>query len=391
MSRRIATILPLELDYSARLLEGALQFVREHQEYTLVDYTYSVDAPDRLKLRTPLEFDAAMIWASRSATWVHDLRNQGLPILSVSGDWPVEEIPCLAFDSEAVVQNAVDHLAAFSPAQLLHLEFHLHGLPIKENRARLFKKAARQYGIPTTSEEIFEAGGPPTGEATRRTPLDPSPAARLKTLLSQLKLPAGIWCGEDHLARRVCESVSDLGLRIPKDIAILGLGNFPTSECGTPAISSIPLPGTFIGHQGFSMLSRILAGRLTPRPYTPVPPPPVIVRESSKSLDTRDATGRARALIAERACEGITVGQVADAVGLSPQTLHSRFVHRFKNSPGEEIRKIRIATAKRYLRDSSLTISRVALLCGFDRLNRFSNFFRRETGLSPRAWRNESD
>ncbi|MFN0128701.1 MAG: helix-turn-helix domain-containing protein [Verrucomicrobiales bacterium] len=59
--------------------------------------------------------------------------------------------------------------------------------------------------------------------------------------------------------------------------------------------------------------------------------------------------------------------------------------------PGEPIRRVRIVAAKRHLTDPRLSIARVAHLCGFDQQSKFSNFFRRETGLSPRTWRREAD
>lgn len=385
--RRIAVILPLESDHSARLLEGALRYTRDKPVVTLVDLFYPVDQPSRLKLRDPLDFDAAVIWASRDAAWVETLIQRGIPMVSVSGDWPVDRIPCISFDSDAVARIAVDHLAGAGPARLLYVDFRLQGLPVKERRSRLFLAQAARHGIPATCHQVFRPGVEEVTEAARRLPLEDKPARRLKKALSKSPLPVGVWCGEDHLARRVCELARDLGLRVPEDVAVLGLGDFPVAECGSPTLSSLPLPGERIGFQAVALLHQQLILGEAPPPFTPVEPPPVARRESTAGNPSDDLLGRALALIARRACEGITVKEIAAEVGVTPQSLHSHFIRHRGHAPGEEIRGVRLATAKRHLADPSITVSHVATLCGFDQANRFSNFFRRGTGASPREWR----
>nr|WP_226895053.1 substrate-binding domain-containing protein [Luteolibacter marinus] len=330
-----------------------------------------------------------MIWASRDASWVEALLDRGIPLVSVSGDWPVERVPCISFDSEAVVKIAVEHLAATAPARLLYVDFRTHGLPVKERRCQMFVEHTRRLGIPATCHQVFEPADAADSEAARRLPLGDLPARRLRQALASSPLPVGIWCGEDHLARRVCDLATDMGLRVPEDIAVLGLGDFPVAECGHPTLSSIPLPGERIGFEALAVLHRHLIEGKRPPPFTPVPPPPVTRRESTAGHSPDDPLGRAMSLIASGACEGITVKEVAAGVGMSPQSLHARFNRQFGQPPGEAIRGARLAAAKRHLADPSLTVSRVAALCGFDQVNRFSSFFRRETGSSPRDWRKD--
>ncbi|THJ74139.1 helix-turn-helix domain-containing protein [Candidatus Frankia alpina] len=48
---------------------------------------------------------------------------------------------------------------------------------------------------------------------------------------------------------------------------------------------------------------------------------------------------------------------------------------------------MRIDVARRRLTESELTVTEVAQLCGFSSSSQFSTAFRRETGMSPRAFR----
>ncbi|MFN0128700.1 MAG: hypothetical protein ACKV19_18675 [Verrucomicrobiales bacterium] len=58
---RMAALLPLDLEYSGRLLAGAIQYVNKHRRLSLIDIPYFVDNPNALKLRGPIGFDGALI------------------------------------------------------------------------------------------------------------------------------------------------------------------------------------------------------------------------------------------------------------------------------------------------------------------------------------------
>lgn len=152
---RIAAILPMEMEYSARLLEGGIDYVREHPQVVLVDLPYPVAAPQDLVLRQPYPFDAALVWATCEAAWVEDLLSAGMPVVSASSDWPPERVPCVSFDTTAAVGAAVNHLARLQPKSMAYLVFQLTGNPVAESRSRLFRKMAARHGITVTIAGLF--------------------------------------------------------------------------------------------------------------------------------------------------------------------------------------------------------------------------------------------
>lgn len=384
---RIAVGAPLEMEYSARLLEGAFEYCREHRAVQVIDLPYRGDAPSRLRHPARLRLDGALIWATREASWVKDLLAAGVPMVSASGDWPIDRIPCVSFDAAGLVEVAVEHLASLRPAILLHLQFRITGVPQVEGRCRQFEQAAARRGIPSRSEELLRRGDKADYALTWRSPLAPALRRRLTALLRDLPKPAAVWCGVDDLGLRVCELAAEIGLEVPRDLAVLGTGDFRVAECAPLPLSSIPLPGDKIGFRALELLHGHLSRRHAIPPFTPVMPPPVVARESTSGKRTGSPLDRARNVIAARCCEGITVKEVAAAVGLSPQALHLQFVRHLGRAPGEEIRLVRHAAAKRFLLDSRLSIARVATLCGFNQQSKFADFFRRGAGLSPRDWR----
>lgn len=82
-----------------------------------------------------------------------------------------------------------------------------------------------------------------------------------------------------------------------------------------------------------------------------------------------------------------TVTSLAGRIGLSP----SRFAARFRQRCGESVMayvaRVRLDAACRMLRDSDLSLSRVAERVGYDSLPGFSRAFRRRLGQSPLKWR----
>jgi LacI family transcriptional regulator len=385
---RIAAIFPQELEYSGRLLEGATAYASEHRHITLVDLAFSVDAP----WEAPFDegkppFDAALVWATTEARWVERILSASLPVVSAGCDWPVGKIPIVAFDGNEVVEVAIDHLIRRKPASLAHFEFCFEQSEVLRKRSRYFQEVGTQKGILTTSHHVFGVDDPDHSSLGRRTPLKGRSAERVADILRGLKLPAGVWCGDDYLGLRICEVAQSIGLAVPEDLAVLGLHDLRCAATGRPPLSSIPLPGALIGFKAMGALDNKLSGKAELPIELSISPPSVVARESTVGDLSDDPAGRALKLITERACQGITVGELAKHTGVSAQTLHARCLARTGQTPGELIKREKIATAKRLLRDPRMTIGGVAERCGYEQQSNFSNFFRRETGFTPRAWR----
>ena len=71
-------------------------------------------------------------------------------------------------------------------------------------------------------------------------------------------------------------------------------------------------------------------------------------------------------------------------------TLHRAFMTRCGRTPGAEIRRVKMERAQYYLRTTSLSITHIADLCGYNEHSKFCNFFKRETGLTPSQYRDSN-
>lgn len=79
--------------------------------------------------------------------------------------------------------------------------------------------------------------------------------------------------------------------------------------------------------------------------------------------------------------------ELAASVGMSPFHLHRALTSRLGESVGQYCLRSRIAGAAYLLGDTTLTITDVAMMVGYDTPAAFSAVFRRRAGLSPQQWR----
>ncbi|MGZ6015213.1 MAG: AraC family transcriptional regulator [Phenylobacterium sp.] len=101
-----------------------------------------------------------------------------------------------------------------------------------------------------------------------------------------------------------------------------------------------------------------------------------------------DPMERARRHIEANLDWALSLGDLADAVGLSPYHFTRLFTGRFGLSPMAYVRVRRLEAAAERLRNGSrITIVDLAFDCGFDSQEGFTRAFTREFGISPGRYR----
>jgi transcriptional regulator GlxA family with amidase domain len=85
--------------------------------------------------------------------------------------------------------------------------------------------------------------------------------------------------------------------------------------------------------------------------------------------------------------ESITVGDLAKASAMSRRGWHKAFQKHTGQSPGHELRRLRIEHAKDLLDNSDHNLASIAPMCGFRSVNSFWVAFRQVTGISPGKYR----
>ena len=114
----------------------------------------------------------------------------------------------------------------------------------------------------------------------------------------------------------------------------------------------------------------------------------VVRRESTRRLSTADPViSHALERIRKDACAGLSAREVLAETGLNRRVAEIRFRRLTGHSVLDEIRSVRLEAAKKLLANKLISVEAIAHQCGYDTLPAFSCFFKAETGLSPRDWR----
>jgi transcriptional regulator GlxA family with amidase domain len=83
------------------------------------------------------------------------------------------------------------------------------------------------------------------------------------------------------------------------------------------------------------------------------------------------------------ACEGISVDDVCKRLSISRRQFERRCMAALGHLPGEEIRRLRMARARDLLENTNLSLTQIALRCGYAHLSSFSAAFHQSTGQAP--------
>ena len=306
-------------------------------------------------------------------------RRNGQPVIAVGEFRSISGCHVARADNDSLARDAAEHLL-----QLGFAHFAFYGrrdLDISRERFRLFAGRLRQRGIgcdrflapPDLSTESA------WGENERR----------LSAWLRRRKRPLAVVAESDHVAVQVLEACRAARLRVPRDVAVLGIGNDETlCSLTRPRLSSVLSPYEEIGYRAAERLDNLIRGKACPDPEVLVPSGGVVARASTDTVASSDPLiARALHFIRSRPGERVTVEQVLDHVQASRRTLEYRFREHLDCTPAEAIRQSRLQYLKNLLVETDLPIGRVVLRSGFESHAAMSAFFRRHMGMNPKEYR----
>lgn len=95
----------------------------------------------------------------------------------------------------------------------------------------------------------------------------------------------------------------------------------------------------------------------------------------------------ARRILRDCCTAGITVRAVADCLGIHCVHLARAFRRHFHISPSEYMSRCRISRARELLVSSRLPLAEIAMEVGFSDQSHLTNAFKRETAMTPAAYR----
>ena len=232
-------------------------------------------------------------------------------------------------------------------------------------------------------------------------PGDVSDARRFRAGLSKFlaarKKPCGIFAANDATAMLVRNECAALGLRIPQDVALIGVDDSPIyCERGEPTLTSVRLDIEGGGRAVAELLSTLIrdgAGRIRHRAsggglVVRYGVEGVVRRASTRVLQVFDArVSRALEWIRLNACSPIDVDDVVAVMGCSRRLADLNFRKATGRSILDEIHARRLDEVKSLLKRDDIPIREIPTHCGYDRGPFLGILFKRVTGRTMRQWR----
>jgi len=374
--RRVALFMEVSSAYDHGVARGIMRYARTFGNWQLFGYGWSLP---RIRDKRTWGGDG-VITRVHTPTELLPLLALGVPIVDVCRTSPHPRIHSAANDDEATGRAAGDHMLAAG-----HHHFAFCGSPEGAWSQRRFKGFSERIGIAQTAIPMLQK----PRDWWRRLE---GPSAVVKQWLRQLERPTAIFAGDDIIGVQLTMACADLGLRVPDDIAIVGVDNEEVlCEFSNPTLTSIPCDTERMGYEAAALLDNLMkTGDPGVAQHIAIPPLPIVVRGSSDSFATSDpAVLAALRLIHQHDHLVAHVPQVVAVSGLSRRALEQRFRKELQRTIHDEIHRARMQRACHLLLTSTIPVAKVAIRCGFSSPQRFHAVFSRDFGISASEYRDQ--
>lgn len=215
------------------------------------------------------------------------------------------------------------------------------------------------------------------------------PSDQLKSWLCELPEPSGVFATTDALGVVIASSCRFASLKVPEQIAILGVSNNELlCNLEYPSLSSIRLPGERLGFEAAQRLHSMISGYEESVDALRLMPIDVVNRQSSDIYCIEDtAVNTALDYIKNNFGAPINVASVVKSVEISRSNLERRFRQLLGRSILDELIAQRIKMAKQLLATTQLPLREIADETGFSNSRHFSTVFKKQTGEQPGSFR----
>jgi LacI family transcriptional regulator len=197
-------------------------------------------------------------------------------------------------------------------------------------------------------------------------------------------------CNDDR-GREVLEACRAAGIRVPEELAVIGVDNDELlCEVADPPLSSISLNAEGVGYRAAELLDRMMRSNYR-KPHRLVAEPlHVITRRSSDTIAISDPeVAEALAFIHYHATETIQVDDIVQRLAISRRNLEIRFQQHVGRTLHAELQRVRLERARRFLAETDLPIPKISEAVGYNTPSYFIQVFRSEMGTTPARYRRQ--
>jgi LacI family transcriptional regulator len=206
----------------------------------------------------------------------HSLRRiieAGVPLVLVDRSFQGFASNFVGIDDYQAGALAAGHLLAQGCKRIAHIRGPM--TKVGNARAQGYRVALAKHRVTLPEKYVIACGEASDSDGETRG------KRAMEQILALRPRPDGIFCFNDTVAIGAMVRAIEAGLRIPKDLAFVGCGNFHYSSKLHVPLSSVDQKSKEIGERTAKMITSLLQKPST-RPRTLILEPELIVRESSR-------------------------------------------------------------------------------------------------------------
>ena len=280
----------------------------------------------------------------------------------------------VSVDSELIGRKAAQYLARSGEYESFGFVGAFSDRAWSRDRGAFFARELRRLGLRRVS--IFQGDTRNSGKG-------------LAAWLRGLAKPAAVFAANDHCAAVVLKMCADAGIRVPHDVAVLGVDDDPVFCVHTqPTLSSLHPDFEAEGYHAARTLAALIERR---RPSGKMGVGGEVTVTERMSTAPSSSAGRlvrrADEIIAERACLGLSADVIAGMLGISRRLLDMRYRQINGRSVREMIELARLNNAKRLLLETHLSHREIARSCAFSSESYIEKVFLRRFGQTMGSFR----
>ena len=227
---------------------------------------------------TARRLDALVIASSGTDRAAFDrLESHNVPYVLVDREIPGLAANFVGVDDSAVGRIATQHLIDGNRRRIAHIRGRANSTGMR--RFEGYRQALVDSGL-IYSDELVVARSNVDIDSVRMG------AEAMRILLKRKPRPDAVFAYNDPLAIGAIDAILEAGLRIPRDIAVIGCGNLHYNNSLRVPLSSIDQRSYTIGEHTAKILLRAIESKIKPNPVSVILEPSLVARESSLARAT---------------------------------------------------------------------------------------------------------
>ncbi|WP_215224902.1 AraC family transcriptional regulator [Echinicola shivajiensis] len=378
---KVILLLDFAEEYSKSLLKGVSKYSLEHGPWTFCRMP--------LYYRETIGIEGILDWAK---DWGADgiigqlyndmdlqkIKDSGIPVIAQDFKERFDELPNITGDYRKAGKLGADYFLKKGFKQFAFYGF--NNIVWSRERAEGFEERLNEQGYKVHYFEHRKA---------RSTDIWHYKSISLSRWLLSLPKPIALMTCDDNQGLHITEACQQNNIRIPEDIAVLGVDNdVMLCELSVPPLSSIAMDIEKGGYDTAKLLEHMIKNGNQSFYDIIVEATQIITRQSTDIYATNDEyIASTLKYIHQNIENNLQVNEVVRQVPLSRRSLEKRFLQITGYPIYKYIYNLRIEKFTQKLLETDLTIFEIALDLGLNDSKNIARQFRQVKGCNPIEYR----